>query len=85
MREEIRLAPPASITFRHLAGPVRGMAELIVAEPLGDDRCRVTYTGELPPSGPMLRVAHRLIARPAIERIVRTHLADLTQLAVGDG
>ena len=73
-REEIRLVPPASIRFRHLAGPVRGMAESIVVEPLGDDRCRITYTGQLPRSGPALRVAYRLVARPAIERIVRTHL-----------
>jgi hypothetical protein len=80
-REEIRLVRPAAITFRHLAGPVRGMEELIVVEPLGEERCRVTYTGELPPSGPALRVAYRLIARPVIERIVRAHLAELARRA----
>jgi len=84
-REEIRLVSPASITFRHLAGPVRGMAELIVVEPQGEARCRVTYTGVLPHSGPVLRVAYRLLARPAIERIVRAHLADLAHRAEGDG
>jgi hypothetical protein len=84
-REEIRLVPPNAIEFRHLAGPVRGMAELIVVEPLGDTRCRVTYTGELPRSGPVLGVAYRLLARPAIERVVRTHLADLAQRAAGGG
>ena len=83
-REEIRLVPPDIIEFRHLAGPVRGMAEVIVVEPLGASRCRVTYTGELPHSGPVLRVAYRLLARPAIERIVRMHLADLGQRAERD-
>ena len=78
-REEIRLVPPYAIEFRHLAGPVRGMAEVIVVEPLGAGRCRVTYTGVLPRSGPLLRVAYRLLARPAIERIVRAHLADLAR------
>jgi hypothetical protein len=82
-REEIRLVPPASITFRHLAGPVRGMTESIVVAPLGGDRCRITYTGQLPRSGPARHVAYRLIARPAIERIVRTHLGDLAQRAEG--
>lgn len=80
-REEIRIVPPDSITFRHLEGPVRGMAELVVVEPLGGARSRVTYTGEMPRSGPLLRVAYRLIARPVIERIVRTHLADLARRA----
>ena len=84
-REEIRLVPPNAIEFRHLAGPVRGMTEAIVVEPLGDARCRVTYTGALPRSGPVLRVAHLLLARPAIERIVRAHFADLAQRAEGDG
>ena len=83
-REEIRLVPPDIIEFRHLAGPVRGMAEVIVVEPLGASRCRVTYTGELPHSGPVLRVAYRLLARPAIERIVRMHLADLGRGAERD-
>ncbi len=83
-REEIRLVPPDIIEFHHLAGPVRGMAEVIVVEPLGASRCRVTYTGELPHSGPLLRVAYRLLARPAIERIVRMHLADLGQRAERD-
>ncbi len=83
-REEIQLRPPDAIEFHHLAGPVRAMAEVIVVEPLGASRCRVTYTGELPHSGPMLRVAYRLLARPAIERIVRMHLADLGQRAERD-
>jgi hypothetical protein len=82
-REEIRLVPPNAIDFRHLAGPVKGMAEVIVVESLGDDRCRVTYRGDLPRSGPVLRVAYRVLARPAIERIVRAHLADLAQRAEG--
>jgi len=80
-REEIRLVPPNAIEFRHLAGPVRGMTEAIVVEPLGDARWRVTYAGVLPRSSPVLRVALRLLARPAIERIVRAHFADLAQRA----
>ena len=83
-REEIRLVPPDTIEFRHLAGPVRGMAEVIVVEPQGAARCRVTYTGVLPHSSPVLRVAYRLLARPAIERIVRTHVADLARQAGGE-
>lgn len=83
-REEIRLVPPDTSEFRHLAGPVRGMAEVIVVEPQGAARCRVTYTGVLPHSGPVLRLAYRLLARPAIERIVRAHLADLARQAEGE-
>jgi hypothetical protein len=83
-REEIRLVRPTAIEFRHLAGPVRGMAEMITVEPLGDDRCRVSYSGMLPPSGPLLRVAHRLLARPVIERIVDAHLADLARTATAE-
>ena len=84
-REEIRVRPPDAIEFRHLTGPVRGMAEVILVQPLGDSRCRVTYTGELPPSGTLLRMTHRLLARPAVERIVRAHLADLARRVEGEG
>jgi hypothetical protein len=80
-REEIRLVRPNTIEFRHLGGPVRGMTEVITVEPLGDDRSRVTYAGVLPPAGPLLRVAHHLLARPVIERIVDAHLADLARTA----
>jgi hypothetical protein len=80
-REAIRLAPPDAIEFRHLAGPVRGLAERIVVEPLGDARCRVTYRGRLPASGTLLRIGYRLLARRAIERIVRSHFADLAKRA----
>ncbi len=80
-REEIRLVPPRTLEFRHLAGPVRGMTEVIAVEPIGEERCRVTYSGVLPPSGPLLRIAYRLLARPAIERIVRAHLTGLARQA----
>jgi hypothetical protein len=80
-REAIRLVPPNAIQFRHLAGPVPGMAEVISVEPLGDRRCRVTDDGVLPGSGLALRLAYRLLARPAIERIVRSHLAELVKRA----
>ena len=76
-REAIRLVPPNAIQFRHLAGPVRGLAEVISVEPLGEGRCRVTYDSVLPGSGLLLRLAYRMLARPAIQRIVRSHLADL--------
>ena len=61
------------------------MAEVIVVEPLGDARCQVTYTGVLPRSGPAVRLVYRLPVRPAIERIVRAHLADLARRAEVDG
>lgn len=80
-REAIRLAPPDAIEFRHLAGPMRGLAERIVVEPLGDARCRITYRGKLPASGTLLRLGYRLIARRTIERIVRSHFADLAKRA----
>lgn len=83
-REEIRLVRPTAIEFRHLAGPVRGMAEVITVEPLGDDRCSVTYAGMLPPAGLLLGVVHRLLARPVIERIVHAHLADLARTATAE-
>lgn len=83
--EEIRLVPPSAIEFHHLAGPLKGMTEVIVVEPIGAHRCRVTYTGELPASGPVLHVLYRLLARPAIERVVRAHLADLAQRAASGG
>ena len=80
-REAIRLVPPNAIRFRHLAGPVRGLAEVISVESLGEGRCRVTYKSVLPWSGLLLRLAYRILARPAIERIVRSHLADLAKRA----
>lgn len=80
-REAIRLVPPNAIQFRHLAGPVRGLAEVISVEPLGERRCRVTYDGVLPLSRLPLRLAYRVLARPAIERIVRSHLAELVKRA----
>lgn len=63
----------------------QGMAEVILVQPLGDSRCRVNYTGELPPSDTLLRMTHRLPARPAVERIVRAHLADLARRGEGEG
>lgn len=80
-REAIRLVPPNAIQFRHLAGPVRGLAEVISVEPLGEGGCRVTYDSVLPGSGLLLRLAYRMLARPAIERIVRSHFADLVKRA----
>jgi len=50
-------------------------------EPLGEGRCRVTYDSVLPGSGLLLRLAYRMLARPAIQRIVRSHLADLVKRA----
>lgn len=83
-REEIRLRPPDMVEFRHLTGPMRGMEEVIVVEPIGASRCRVTYSGELPSTGPVLRIAYRLVARPAIKRIVRAHLEDLARRATAE-
>jgi hypothetical protein len=42
---------------------------------------RAGHTGELPGSGPVLGVIYRLLARPAIERVVGAHLADLARRA----
>ena len=84
-REEIRLVPPDTIEFHHLAGPVRvhGRSDrrrtargLLAAGSRTPESC--------PISGPVLRVAYRLLARPAIERIVRMHLADLGRRAERD-
>jgi hypothetical protein len=76
-REAVRSIPPNEIQFRHLGGPIRGHSERIVVETVGDGCSRVTYRGTLPPSGPLLRLIHRAVAKPAIERIVRSHLATL--------
>ena len=80
-REAIRLVPPDAIEFRHLAGPVRGLRERIAVMSIGRGRSRVTYLGVLPRVGPLLGLAHRLLARPAMERVVRAHLAELAERA----
>lgn len=76
-REAVRSIPPNEIQFRHLGGPIRGHVERIVVEPIDEWRSRVTYRGALPPSGRLLRLIHRTVARPAIERVVRSHLGTL--------
>lgn len=78
-REAVRSIPPNEIQFRHLSGPVRGHVERITVEPIDEWRSRVTYRGALPPSGPLLRLIHRTLARPAIERVVRSHLSTLEE------
>jgi len=78
-REAVRSIPPNEIQFRHLSGPVRGHVERIVVEPIDEWRSQVTYRGSLPPSGPFLRIIHQTVARPAIERVVRSHMSTLEE------
>ena len=47
-REAVRSLPPDALGFRHLSGPVRGLAERITVVPVGHERSRVTYQSSLP-------------------------------------
>ena len=71
-----------AFTLTHASRPIaRSMAESVRVEPLGDDRCRVTYTQAIEPHGwmkPMLAVARRPVAkmlRGALEGLERAAVA----------
>ncbi len=67
-----------AFTLTHTTRPMaRSMAESVRVEPLGDDRCRVTYTQAIEPHGwmkPLFAVARRPVAtmlRGALEGLER--------------
>lgn len=75
--EAVRIVPPDLIEFEHLDGPVRGLRETIVVEPLGPRRSRLVYRGTYPPPGRFAGYAFRLLSRRTIERAVAQHFHDL--------
>ncbi|MEW5990460.1 MAG: SRPBCC family protein [Chloroflexota bacterium] len=75
--EAVRIVPPDRIEFEHLDGPVRGLRETIVVEPIGSRRSRIVYRGTYPASGGIAGHAVRLLSRGAIKRAVEQHLDDL--------
>lgn len=72
-RERVRVVAPDRIEYEHLDGPVRGLRERIVVEPVAPG-CRVSYEGTYPGRGVLDRLMFRLVSRRALERAVRDHL-----------
>ena len=75
--EAVHIVPPDRIEFEHLDGPVRGLRETIVVEPMGPRRSRLVYRGTYPPAGRIAGYAIRLLSRGSIERAVAQHFDDL--------
>ncbi len=80
-RERVRVRPPDRIEYEHLDGPVRGLAESIVVAPSATGGSTLTYAGTYHPGGILAHLGAVLFARPAIQRIMRAHFADVRERA----
>lgn len=65
----------------HLDGPVRGLRESITVGSMDGGGATVTYGGSYHPEGVLDHLRATLFARPAIQRVMRTHLADVRDRA----
>lgn len=79
-RERVVLLPPDRIDYEHLDGLVRGLRETITVAP-HDGRTQLTYVGDYEAGSLLAFLRARLLARPAIERVMREHFADVTARA----
>ena len=80
-RERVRILPPDRIEYEHLDGPVRGLRESITVGAMDGGGATVTYEGSYHPEGVVDHLRATLFARPAIQRVMRTHLADVRDRA----
>ncbi|CAN5488346.1 hypothetical protein BH20CHL7_BH20CHL7_09810 [soil metagenome] len=76
-RERVHVRPPDRIDYEHLDGPVRGLRESIVVTAAAAGGTRMTYTGRYDPRGLLDHLRATLFARPAIQRVMRDHFADV--------
>ncbi|MEX2184091.1 MAG: SRPBCC family protein [Chloroflexota bacterium] len=76
-RERVHVRPPDRIDYEHLDGPVRGLRESIVVTGAAAGGTRMVYTGHYDPRGLLDHLRATLFARPAIQRVMRDHFADV--------
>ncbi|MEO8468859.1 MAG: hypothetical protein ABI573_04240 [Chloroflexota bacterium] len=80
-RERVILRPPDRIDYEHLDGPVAGLRETITVGEAPDGQTRLTYVGSYEAHSLFAYLRARLFARPAIDRIMREHFADVRDRA----
>lgn len=76
-RERVTLRPPDRVEYEHLDGPVRGLCESITVAPQPDGGTQMTYIGSYEPRGALDYLRARILARPAIGRVMRQHFDDV--------
>ena len=72
-RERVTLQPPDRIDYEHLDGPVRGLRESITVTANLGGGTRMTYVGWYDPGGVIDDLRARLLAGPAIRRLMERH------------
>ena len=75
------LFPPDRIEYEHLDGPVRGLREEIRVDLGVDLGTRLTYAGVYHPTRTWDRLRAMVVVRPAIQRVMRSHFADVRDRA----
>lgn len=81
-RERVNVRPPDRIDYEHLDGPVAGLRESIVVAPGEEGNgTTMTYTGTYHPEGLVDHVRATFLARPTIERVMRSHFSDVRDRA----
>lgn len=80
-RERVILRPPDRIDYEHLDGPVAGLRETIMVGEAPDGQALLTYVGSYGAPSLLAYLGARLFARPAIDRIMREHFADVRDRA----
>jgi len=80
-RERVTLRPPDRVEYEHLDGPVRGLRESITVASEPGGGTRMTYLGSYEPRNLVDHLLARLLARPAIERVMKQHFGDVRQRA----
>jgi len=80
-RERVTLQPPERIDYEHLDGPVRGLRESITVRANAGGGTQMTYFGSYEPGGVFDNLRARLLAGPAIRRVMEQHFDDVRALA----
>jgi len=80
-RERVTLRPPDRVEYEHLDGPVRGLCESIAVASEPGGGTRMTYLGSYEPRNLVDHLVARLLARPAIRRVMKQHFDDVRQRA----
>lgn len=80
-RERVSLRPPHRVEYEHLDGPVRGLLESITVAAAAGGGTVMTYSGSYEPRSRLDALSARLLARPAIRRVMREHFDDFRQRA----
>lgn len=80
-RERVTLRAPNRVDYEHLDGPVRGLRESITIAPGPAGSAVLSYSGSYEPRNLLDALRARLLARPAIRRVMKQHFEDFRQRA----